>query len=569
MKSADTEDFVLYLAVVPHYRQACVDELYRRLGRALTIYAGRQHMDDTVTTRIRADQYTTLTNRFFLHRRLMMQTGHWRHVLRADTAILDLNPRCLSVWILTSIRLLMRRRTLHWGHLHPRGGPTAGTAGLRRALRRISDGTVLYGYEQAKQASTELPTKPTWVAANALYAAGQLGNFADQSADRNSVIYVGRLVVQKKVHVLIEAFAQTSARRDGARLSIVGEGDQAQSLNDLVRSLDLESKVDLAGSVTDPDDLARLYAQSFVSVSPGYVGLNLTQSLGFGVPQLASRDEQHSPEIELAKYGYVTFFDTDSAQDLSAKLDQAWACRDSVDPAVVAAPVIRHYTSEAMADGIVRALKNQPSASQLEGTPQVSSATSSRSRIPNVLAKPIRQVLNRLAISGKVDVGDHFRAGLGASISSQHGLSIGRFASIGRQSTIDVDGTIGNFFLAGTGVMIVGRDDHAFDEIGIPVSLSTWIGDRQPGRRDTVQIGDDVWIGAGSTILSGVTIGSGVIIAAGSVVTRDVPPCTITAGNPASPVRQRFKTPEQMVRHLDTIQALTSRSSVAAKPFTK
>ena len=65
VKSDDTDDFVLYLAVVPHYRQACVDELYRRLGGALTIYAGRQHMDDTVTTRIRADQYTEVRNRFF------------------------------------------------------------------------------------------------------------------------------------------------------------------------------------------------------------------------------------------------------------------------------------------------------------------------------------------------------------------------------------------------------------------------------------------------------------------------------------------------------------------------
>lgn len=60
-----------------------------------------------------------------------------------------------------------------------------------------------------------------------------------------------------------------------------------------------------------------------------------------------------------------------------------------------------------------------------------------------------------------------------------------------------------------------------------------------PLKGDTV-VGNDVWIGQNSTILPGVHIGDGAIIGLNSVVTRDVPPYTIVAGNPAKAVRKRF-----------------------------
>lgn len=48
-----------------------------------------------------------------------------------------------------------------------------------------------------------------------------------------------------------------------------------------------------------------------------------------------------------------------------------------------------------------------------------------------------------------------------------------------------------------------------------------------------ISIGNEVWIGGHCTILPGVTIGDGAVIAAGSVVTEDVSPMTLVAGNPA------------------------------------
>lgn len=51
---------------------------------------------------------------------------------------------------------------------------------------------------------------------------------------------------------------------------------------------------------------------------------------------------------------------------------------------------------------------------------------------------------------------------------------------------------------------------------------------------------NDVWIGIRLIILSGVHTGQGAVVAAGSVITKDVPPYAIVAGNPAKIVRKRF-----------------------------
>lgn len=59
-----------------------------------------------------------------------------------------------------------------------------------------------------------------------------------------------------------------------------------------------------------------------------------------------------------------------------------------------------------------------------------------------------------------------------------------------------------------------------------------------PQHGGDITIEDDAWIGAGSIILPGIHIGSSAIIGAGSVVTKDVEPFSIVAGNPARVIRK-------------------------------
>lgn len=131
-------------------------------------------------------------------------------------------------------------------------------------------------------------------------------------------------------------------------------------------------------------------------------------------------------------------------------------------------------------------------------------------------------------------------------------LSVGDNVYIGNKCHISVKRIyLDSFTMLGSSVSIVGGD-HKFDTVGIPTIFN--------GRdiEKTVQIEKDVWIGHGATILHGVTISEGAIVAAQSVVTKNVDPYTIVAGNPAKFIRYRFASKEESLRHSEIINQLNS-----------
>ena len=96
--------------------------------------------------------------------------------------------------------------------------------------------------------------------------------------------------------------------------------------------------------------------------------------------------------------------------------------------------------------------------------------------------------------------------------------------------------TIGRRVLIGAGVLITDSDHHVVQPG--PMESRRFLGLPSPSPIHQVDIGDDVFIGARAMILKGVTVGQGSVIGAGSVVTRDIPPFVIAAGNPCVVIRE-------------------------------
>lgn len=170
-----------------------------------------------------------------------------------------------------------------------------------------------------------------------------------------------------------------------------------------------------------------------------------------------------------------------------------------------------------------------------------------------------KAILKKLAIRNKnVTAGANLHVGPFSRIWSSQSLQIGSDVYIGKYCTIEVDGVIGDGVLIANSVGIIGRRDHDYRQVGVPLHKSRWVGDAAV-LSSLVNIESDVWIGYGATILAPVRVGFGAIVAAGAVVVEDIPEFAIVAGVPAKVIGRRFDSDKDCIEHKERLKALGLR----------
>lgn len=351
---------MLCQTTIGDYRQAFLDVVVARLGPRFLAFAGSRHFDPTIATQVElGDSLRPLDNYFVLGRRFLWQSGAWTAAQGAGVAVLEFNARILSVWLLLVWRRLRNRPTLLWGHVWSRSGRSSRSKPLRRLMQRLASGVIVYTQTQGLELSEGHSHERVFVAPNALYPAALMCP-AEPSSTPDSFLYVGRLVPSKKPDVLLEAFLRVHQDLPpGVRLVIVGDGPLFDSMR--ARAAECPgAAVEMLGHIKDVEALRHLYRHAIATVSPGYVGLSITQSLGFGVPMLIARDEPHAPEIEAARDGWNSvLYAPSSAEALAVMLLQTARSGSEVWPTrgEISASCRDGYSAEAMADGFLQAVE--------------------------------------------------------------------------------------------------------------------------------------------------------------------------------------------------------------------
>lgn len=339
--------FIIVQTLVPEYRAKVFAELYRRSGGELAVWSGASSPGHPEQRQVR--------NRYLLGRRFLWQSGHLRAALRAEVCVVEFSPRILTNWIILAGRRLQGRRSFVWGHLFPRAGEHSRSRWLRFLMLRLASGANLYTRSDGEKFRALFPHKAGNVSFNAVMWAREC---RAAPTPRRRLLFVARMVPDKKPLLLLEAFAQALPRLPAdIHLEFVGGGPLEPALHARVAELGLGPRVTVRGALYETEDLRSAYDQALASFSPGYVGLSATQSFGFGVPMLIARDEKHSVEIELCRENFnCAFFPSDSPAALADTIVEfvshppAWSQRHEE----ISAALRASYTLDHMCDGFMR-----------------------------------------------------------------------------------------------------------------------------------------------------------------------------------------------------------------------
>lgn len=350
--------YLLVQTAVGDYRDAALKLVCDKLRRDFLLLSGEEYFESSTVTRVDLGlNQKTISNKFLFGRRFLWQSGSIRQTITSDVVILELNPRIINVWIALIVRRMLGKKTILWGHAWPRAGRNAKSDAIRNFMRRLATHIIVYTDTQKKELSLKMPFASISSAPNSLYSSNDMWV---PSNERKNFVYVGRLIESKKPALMIEAYSLAVASQDLGDLVIVGDGPARQFCESLVLDLGIENKVRFLGHLADVSVLRELYSFSVASLSPGYVGLSITQSFSFGTPMIAADDEPHAPEIEAAVVNEnCIFFKAGDPQSMANSMLTLWDDKDewSAKSLVIIEDCKLRYSAETMAQRIIEAFE--------------------------------------------------------------------------------------------------------------------------------------------------------------------------------------------------------------------
>jgi glycosyltransferase involved in cell wall biosynthesis len=310
---------IIIQTVTPDYRAVFFKNICNSLHDRFELYSGDSYFEPTVVSCKNINR-KRVKNIFLFNRKLLFQKGIWHLIFKNDVIVLELNPRIISNWIFFFVRWVFNKETYAWGHAWGRKGINSKTDFLRNFMRKLSAGVIVYTNKQKVELQNKMPQKKIISAPNSLFSRSEMILSEDEGI-RWNIISVCRLVPTKKILFLVKSFMKGIDKLPiNTNLIIVGDGDEKGRIEKFVNDYRLTNRVKLLGHISDYNQLKELYSKAYFSVSSGYIGLSVTQSFGFGVPMLVSRDENHSPEIEAVIAGKnAVFFNTDDQEDFIQK----------------------------------------------------------------------------------------------------------------------------------------------------------------------------------------------------------------------------------------------------------
>lgn len=276
--------------VLPGYRVPFFDLLAQRCDGGLHLFAGRPRPVEMIASgRTRIAKYKE-TNNIHLFGGLFYlcyQQGfiHWLEETNPDALIVEANPRYLSTTPAVRWMHARGRKVIGWGL----GSPAV--HGLRRKRRFAFvgqfDAMLSYSRRGAEEyAALGFPREKVFVAHNSVSPAPeQKPNAKPRTANRATLLFVGRLQARKRVDYLLRACAELGSNPN---FVVVGDGPERVALESFAN--DVYPSAEFIGAKHGAE-LKPYFDQADLFVLPGTGGLAVQEAMSYGLPVIVAKGD--------------------------------------------------------------------------------------------------------------------------------------------------------------------------------------------------------------------------------------------------------------------------------------
>ena len=312
-----TDDIVFLNRYAPFYREGIFKKISERL-RCRVVHSGKQ----MGSVKIASIKNSTAIPSFSLSVKggkkiIWLSTTLFLVKHRPKVVITELSLSLISTWWLFVLSKIHGFKIIFWTHglIDYGWNNKTLTYGDKIRLKWIDWADAILFYDSKRKAELIEITGESnkyFVSTNMIDLSSFVNSWSTYSNNSNNhtevsavgtMIYIGRLIREKEVIGLIDILEETNSCTLPPNLLVIGDGELMEEL--VKRTKKFGDRVIFLGGVYDNRTIADYLLKATVMVSPGYLGLNIVQSLSMGCPIVSVDDrsiqKRHSPEISYLK----------------------------------------------------------------------------------------------------------------------------------------------------------------------------------------------------------------------------------------------------------------------------